>query len=200
MNPILVALSILVAVGGGGAAATQPPASPAAETAIPPAADFDDAAAIAALRASITGREREPEAVFRDIQIHRGRPAAAILSIMELGYSRSLGVHCTHCHDPSDWSSAAKPTKRIAREMSEMVLRINEELLAPIDGLRNERPVVNDVPPGAGDSGAGPAAFASRNLGRGRRCRHDRAVGWVVARPHAAVVAQVGSTVRADGR
>jgi hypothetical protein len=144
MNTILIALALLLVGGVVGAATSQPPASPAVETETPLAADFDDAAAIAELRASITGREREPaETVFRDIQIHRGRPAAAILSIMELGYSRSLGVHCTHCHDPNDWSSTAKPAKRIAREMSEMVLRINGELLAPIDGLRSERPVVN---------------------------------------------------------
>jgi hypothetical protein len=123
---------------------SQPPASPPPVGNVEPSSDFDDAAALVELRAAIAGREREPAgSVFRNVQIHRERPAVAILGIMEIGYARSLGVHCTHCHDPSDWSSDAKPAKQIAREMHAMVRRINDELLAPIDGLRSERPVVN---------------------------------------------------------
>ena len=104
----------------------------------------DDGWLLLEVRASIAGREGEPaESVFRNIQIHRGKPAGAILGIMRIAYARSLGVGCAHCHDTDDWSSDAKPQKRIAREMSGMVRQINDELLASIEGLRSERPVVN---------------------------------------------------------
>ena len=121
---------LLLAALGQGEPATPPP--------------FDDAAALAQLRASIAGREREPaEVVFRNIQIHKGRPAAALLSVMDVGYRKSLGVHCTHCHNPQDWASDEKPTKQIARDMHGMAHKIVEELLPSIKGLKSERPVVN---------------------------------------------------------
>jgi hypothetical protein len=62
---------------------------------------------------------------------------------MEIAYSRSLGVNCTHCHVPDKWESDEKPTKQIAREMSAMVLRINGDLLKPIKNLKSENPVIN---------------------------------------------------------
>src|SRR5262245_11025189 len=47
----------------------------------------------------IAGRENEPaEKVFKNIQWLKSTPAGRFLRIMNGGYSRALGVACTHCH------------------------------------------------------------------------------------------------------
>jgi len=82
---------------------------------------------------SIAGHENEPaEQVFMDIRIEKLKPtpAARFVSIMNGGYSRALGVACTHCHDEKDFSSDAKRPKRAAREMAAMHTKINEALQA----------------------------------------------------------------------
>ena len=33
-------------------------------------------------------------------------------------YSASLGVECSHCHDPADWASAAKPAHATVKTMA----------------------------------------------------------------------------------
>jgi len=79
----------------------------------------------------IAGRENEPaEQVFKNIQIPwlKKAPAGRFIRIMNLGYSRALGVACTHCHVESDFSSDLKRPKRAAREMAEMHHAINERL------------------------------------------------------------------------
>ena len=79
----------------------------------------------------IAGRENEPaEQVFKNIQIPwlKKAPAGRFIRIMNLGYSRALGVACTHCHVESDFSSDVKRPKRAAREMAEMHHAINERL------------------------------------------------------------------------
>ena len=115
-------------------------------TPTPASPEFDQKAAIAKLRELIKGREQEPaSAVFKNIQTAflKTRPAGQLLAVMDIAYSRSLGVNCTHCHVPDKWESDEKPTKPIAREMSAMVLRINGELLKPIKNLKSENPVIN---------------------------------------------------------
>jgi hypothetical protein len=47
---------------------------------------------------------------------------------MNFGYSRALGVACTHCHVEQDFASDDKRPKRAAREMAVMHKAINEEL------------------------------------------------------------------------
>jgi hypothetical protein len=47
---------------------------------------------------------------------------------MNFGYSRALGVQCTHCHEEADFSSDAKRPKRAAREMALMHTSINQQL------------------------------------------------------------------------
>ena len=77
----------------------------------------------------ITGHEQEPaEKVFKNVQIMKAAPAARFLNIMNLGYSRALGVACTHCHVEQDFSSDDKRPKRAAREMAVMHRGINEQL------------------------------------------------------------------------
>lgn len=109
-----------------------------------PAAGFDQAAALAELREQIKGREQEPaEKVFKNVRLLKTVPAGRLLAIMEMGYARSLGVSCAHCHAPGRWESDDKPEKQIAREMAAMVNTINGSLLKNIKNLKSETPVVN---------------------------------------------------------
>jgi len=138
MRPVMFAvfaaclLMIALAVP---AAVSQPPAAPAPQS---------DGELLAALRKQIQGKEKEPaETVFKNIQILKGKPAGAVLSIMDIGFRGSLGVRCAYCHDPQNWASDDKSEKKIAREMSNMVRDINEKYLKSIPGLKSEKPVVN---------------------------------------------------------
>jgi copper oxidase (laccase) domain-containing protein len=77
----------------------------------------------------IAGHETEPaEQVFKNIQWFKGTPAARLLLIMNLGYSKALGVTCTYCHVETDFSSDDKRPKRAAREMAVMHRGINDQL------------------------------------------------------------------------
>lgn len=106
--------------------------------------DFDQDRALAMLREQIKGRETEPAAlVFENIKTFERLPAGRLLNIMETGFSNSLGVTCTHCHNPNDWAGEEKPQKQIARDMMAMVGKINSELLSTIDNLESDRPIVN---------------------------------------------------------
>jgi formate-dependent nitrite reductase cytochrome c552 subunit len=127
------ALLVLVALAAGCTTAATPPIAPAAPAA--PASN-DDALVQAtndgyvdSIRASIAGRENEPsEQVFRNVQWLKGIPAERFLRIMNGGYSRALGVTCTHCHVESDFASDEKRPKRAAREMAVMYRSINTQL------------------------------------------------------------------------
>jgi hypothetical protein len=113
-------------------------------TVTPTAAEFNQPAAIARLKEQIKGKETEPaETVFKNIQTLKGVPAGRLLAIMEMGYARSLGVTCTHCHVAEKWDAEDKPTKQIAREMAAMVRTINTGLLKNIKNLKSESPTVN---------------------------------------------------------
>ncbi|HEU4520926.1 MAG TPA: c-type cytochrome [Thermoanaerobaculia bacterium] len=97
-----------------------------------------------ALRESIKGRENEPAtAVFKNVQTLKRVTAGGLLNIMQGGFSRSLGVTCEHCHVAGVWEDDSKEAKRITREMSVMVRRINTELLPAIEGMKEEKPIVN---------------------------------------------------------
>ena len=105
---------------------------------------FDQSQKLDDLRKQIAGKENQPaEQVFKNIQMFKGVPAARLLRIMELGYSRSLGVNCTHCHVVDQWDKDDKPTKPIAREMAKMAQTINNDLLKNIKNLKGPNPIVN---------------------------------------------------------
>ena len=105
---------------------------------------FDQSQKLADLMKQIAGKENQPaEQVFKNIQMFKGVPAARLLRIMELGYSRSLGVNCTHCHVVDQWEKDDKPTKPIAREMAKMSQTINNDLLKNIKNLKGPNPIVN---------------------------------------------------------
>src|SRR5215471_72324 len=77
----------------------------------------------------IAGHEKEPaEQVFKNVQWFKGVPAGRLLLIMNLGYSKALGVACTHCHMEQDFASDDKRPKRAARDMAAMHRMINEQL------------------------------------------------------------------------
>lgn len=81
------------------------------------------------LSSQIAGKESQPaEQVFKNIQWLKGVPAGQFLRIMNGGYSRALGVSCTHCHVEQDFASDEKRPKRAAREMAVMHRAINEQL------------------------------------------------------------------------
>jgi hypothetical protein len=115
---------------------TPTPATPA----------FDQAAAIAAIKEQIKGHENDPApTVFKNIQTPfiKSLPAGRLPAVMEIAFSRSLGVDCTHCHVAGKWDSDEKPEKQVARDMAAMMARINTELLKGIKNLKSPNPVIN---------------------------------------------------------
>ena len=116
--------------------------SPSSTPISPP---FDQAAAIAKLREQIKGKEQQPSTeVFKNIQTPfiKSIPAGRVLAVMEIAYSRSLGVDCRHCHFVDKWESDENPKKQIARDMAAMMARINGELLKNIKNL-SQNPTIN---------------------------------------------------------
>jgi hypothetical protein len=92
----------------------------------------------------IAGRENEPAGqVFTDIQVLQNMRAGQLLRVMNVGFARSLGVSCEHCHVPGEWGSNEKPAKGVAREMWKMMGVINRDLLPNIPDLRSDNPAVN---------------------------------------------------------
>jgi len=105
---------------------------------------FDQAQALADLRKAIAGQENKPAGeVFKNIQMFKAMPAGRLLRVMELGYAKSLGVDCTHCHVATQWEKEDKPTKQIARDMAAMVASINTDQLKKIKNLKSAEPVIN---------------------------------------------------------
>ena len=70
-------------------------------------------------------------------------PAGRIPRIMNLGFGRSLGVNCSHCHVAGHWADEDKPQKQIAREMMALADTINSVMLPRIKNLKSEHPTIN---------------------------------------------------------
>ena len=164
-SPVRSALFLLLVAAAAAAAAAArqqaaPPSAPPPEAAKPGAAapetrapqparpaepKFDEEKALADLRKEIAGREKEPaDKVYMAVEVMQGFTAGQLLAVMKEGYSRPLGVTCTHCHIPGQWQADDKKAKDIARGMIQMNAKINNELLPKIKALeRPYRPVVN---------------------------------------------------------
>ena len=124
-------VSVASARGGG--------QTPVAEEGRP----FNQEEKLEELRKKIADRKDKPsEEVFKNIQQLKGVPAGRLLRVMELGYSKSLGVNCTHCHVVDQWEKDDKPAKQIAREMADMARAINGSL-SKIKNLKGPNPTVN---------------------------------------------------------
>jgi hypothetical protein len=150
---LAAALFLGLTVGCGTAPQVQPtpPAAPPATT--PAAAEQPGALApnpnqeandqiAKAVADRIAGHENEPaEQVFKNIQSLKGVPAGRFVRVMNMGYSRALGVSCLHCHFGQDYSSDEKRQKRAAREMMAMNKMINERLrtLQNLEGKPEEK-------------------------------------------------------------
>jgi Photosynthetic reaction centre cytochrome C subunit len=119
---------VLTALGVVSVLAQQPsPAKPTQETSPQEVNDRY----VKQILERIAGRETEPAAkVFKNIQLEwlKDVPAAQLITIMNVGYSRALGVSCTHCHVEQDFSSDEKRPKKAAREMAVMHRSINDQL------------------------------------------------------------------------
>lgn len=107
------------------------PEASQASTASPEVIRQVDDAWVAKIKKQIAGQELDPAGkVFTNIQMPHLKmiPASAFLDVMNLQYSRALGVACTHCHVEGDFSSDKKRPKRAARDMAAMHRSINEQL------------------------------------------------------------------------
>jgi hypothetical protein len=104
----------------------------------------DRAKYTALVMAQIKGKENLPvDSVFKNIKMFKGMPASRLLAIMNIGFSKSLGVSCGHCHNTNDFSLDEKKQKEITREMAAMNKEINNNLLKNIKGLQSDPAVVN---------------------------------------------------------
>ncbi len=98
---------------------------------------------VAELMKQIAGKENRPAGeVFKNVTLMKDVPAGRFLRIMDIGYSRSLGVDCEHCHVQDRWEADEKRPKRAAREMIKMVSEINRRL-GEMPEIDNTEPVVN---------------------------------------------------------
>ncbi|MDP4265302.1 MAG: c-type cytochrome [Bacteroidota bacterium] len=106
--------------------------------------DKDRAKYIAIVLEKIKGKENLPvDSVFKNLKMFKGMPANRLLAIMNIGYSKSLGVSCGHCHNTDDFASDEKKQKEITRQMAAMNKEINNNLLKNITGLQSSPAVIN---------------------------------------------------------
>ena len=141
-------LSILIAIGLGLISVWLVKFDPARSSAAPghtvQEKHFDQDQALADLNKKIAGQESKPAGeVFKNIQILKAIPAGRLLKVMEIGYAKSLGVNCEHCHVTGEWEKDDKPTKQIARDMVGMSNTINSQLLKNIKNLKGPNSIVN---------------------------------------------------------
>jgi hypothetical protein len=150
---------LIVATGCGSSTVQTPPAAPAPSTvpnatsqapanAVPAAAKdsvtLERDRYVAEIRQQIAGKETLPSSqVFKNIKMLNDVPAGRLLAVMNVGYGKSLGVSCTHCHVAGQWDKDDKTQKQTARDMSAMAARINNELLKNIPNLKGPNAIVN---------------------------------------------------------
>lgn len=99
---------------------------------------------VAEVRQQIAGKETLPASqVFKNIKMLGDLPAGRLLAVMNIGYGKSLGVSCTHCHIAGEWEKEDRTQKQTARDMSRMVATINNDLLKNIPNLKGPNAIVN---------------------------------------------------------
>jgi hypothetical protein len=98
---------------------------------------------VTALLQQIKGQENKPAGeVFKNVQLLKTIPAGRFLRIMDVGYSRSLGIGCDHCHSEDRWEADEKRPKLAAREMIVMVQEINRKLES-MEHIDTSEPQIN---------------------------------------------------------
>lgn len=94
--------------------------------------------------ASIAGKETMPaESVFKSIKIFKRMPAGRLVNVMNMGFGRSLGVRCRHCHVQDHWDAEDKHDKQTARMMIGMVDTLNTQFMSRIKHQDGNQPNVN---------------------------------------------------------
>jgi hypothetical protein len=93
-------------------------------------------AAFAAAPLVAQGRPQGPDSLVNTLVIPHDTPVPQVLAMMR-GFAGALGVRCAYCHveresGPPDFPLDDKRTKRTARLMMRMVLRINDSTLGRI--------------------------------------------------------------------
>jgi hypothetical protein len=121
-------MCVVVATAAACAGTQAPPASQVQDLSINNIQAANDRD-VMKLLTSIAGKENDSAGVvFQNVHYLAAVPAKTLLSIMNGGYAKALGVRCTHCHVPSDYSLDTKRPKRAAREMQQMHRMINGQL------------------------------------------------------------------------
>lgn len=91
----------------------------------------------------IKGQENKPAGqVFKNVKILKDIPAGRFLRIMDIGYSRALGVGCEHCHSEDRWEADEKRQKHAAREMILLTQEINSRL-ETMEHIDTSEPQIN---------------------------------------------------------
>src|SRR5690349_3908735 len=94
-----VLLTCVLALRSAGAQEETNPPAESSEPSTPAAVKQFNDDSVADLAKQIAGKEKQPsEAVFKNVKILTGIPAGNLLKIMQIGFSRSLGTSCAHCH------------------------------------------------------------------------------------------------------
>lgn len=89
----------------------------------------DKNAFVVAVEKQIAGQETKPaEEVFKNIHLLKGMPAGRVLRVMQVAFSASLGVDCTHCHVADQWEKDDKEAKQTARKMWKFMAKVNQDL------------------------------------------------------------------------
>lgn len=128
LSSTLLAALLSASVPAQGPSPSAAPAPTAAAT-TPPASDAaaQQKELLDHVRERIKGRETEPaEAVFRNIELLRGKPASRLPGMMA-ALTGLLGVTCTTCHVPGRFESEELAGKRTARQHFKMQAALNQE-------------------------------------------------------------------------
>jgi Photosynthetic reaction centre cytochrome C subunit len=126
------------------ATSTQPNSPPSTSAVPKDSVTVERERYVAEVRQQIAGKETLPAPqVFKNIKMLTDVPAGRLLAIMNIGYGKSLGVSCTHCHVAGEWDKEDKTQKQTARDMSKMAATINNDLLKNIPNLKGPNAIVN---------------------------------------------------------
>ena len=101
---------------------------------------------ITAILDSLNGKETmAADSVFKNIQTFKSSQRVQVRHLMAIMnyWGEALGVNCTYCQTPANWAQDSLRTKRIARDMYNMRLTINNEILAKINDLASKPARVN---------------------------------------------------------
>jgi hypothetical protein len=144
LKTVFNAFVVLILAVGIAYAGQEKSSVPANGPATPEAIKQYNDDSVAALSKQIAGKEDQPaDAVFKNLKVLNKVPAGRLLLIMQMGYSKSLGVSCAHCHIPGEWEKDDKEPKQITRDMVAMSKTINQDLLKNIAGLKDRTPIIN---------------------------------------------------------